>query len=479
MGANSEISWTTHTFNPWIGCTKVSPACAHCYAESYAKRYGKAVWGAHGTRTATSYTNWRKPLKWNREADCNCGAAGRGNSECEWCANGCQRPRVFCASLADVFEQWDGQLLDHHKQPLWFESASDRDADDIPVWRNWRGEYKEPLTLDIVRRELVKLICRTPNLDWLILTKRPENALQMLVDSGMYAVANPKLPCPQPNIWIGTTVENHEEANKRLPHLMNTPAAVRFLSVEPMLGPLDLWPYLDSAEHGPGMDSPRPDWVIVGGESGHGARPMHPDWARFLRDQCESNRVAFHFKQWGDWAPFYDRDKDDPDWRSVPKESSSVCRVNLAGGSGFHGERVVYFRNVGKKKAGRLLDGREWNEFPTVQESKLKVSTAIATKQLTCEGCGLCCMHMSAPPYMPDEEAKLKEIAPHVYADLQAAERSRELQWKVHGVDAIPCGFFDMVTSKCRHHEHKPELCQAFEVGGEDCLAYRKDAFDV
>jgi len=118
------------------------------------------------------------------------------------------------------------------------------------------------------------------------------------------------------------------------------------------------------ASHDLTNEDPGLDWVIVGGESGPGARPMHPQWARDLRDQCVAARVSYFHKQHGDWLPFYDRDVDDPDWRNVPAEAANVCRLNLAGGTGFHGEGLVYFKRVGKTRAGRVLDGKEWSEFP-------------------------------------------------------------------------------------------------------------------
>ncbi len=305
MGENSGIQWTDHTFNPWIGCTKVSPGCDHCYAESYANRYGKAVWGPGQPRQLTGDTNWKKPLKWNHEAMLS-GA----------------RPRVFCASLADVF---DNEVPDAWRYRLW------------------------------------DLIEATPNLDWLLLTKRIGNSKKMMKARW--------LDYPMPNVWLGISVVNQEEADRDIPKLIATPAAIRFLSMEPLLGPVDLF-----TEHfrvfsiGDEMTEPNLppiDWVIVGGESGPGARPMHPDWARALRDQCAMAGVAFHFKQWGEWQVVYDRDVEDPDWRSCPRaEREGERYVNLAGGHGFHGERVCFARRVGKKASGRLLDGREWNGLP-------------------------------------------------------------------------------------------------------------------
>jgi protein gp37 len=334
MGANSAIEWTTHTFNPWMGCTRVSEACRFCYAEQLMdKRYGKVKWGPQGTRQRTSDANWRQPYSWNRKAE---GAE--------------ERPRVFCASLADVFE----------------------DRPELVPWR----------------QELFDMICRTPNLDWLLLTKRPENALRMMVEAGMYMSENPDLPCPQPNIWIGTSVENQEAADKRIPHLLRTPAAVRFLSCEPLLGPLDIeWHFARYQSLVSGLRYRKPgaagdykklpgiDWVICGGESGASARPMHPDWARSLRDQCRDAGVAFFFKQWGEWLP-----RSHAEGVPCPKDNWGTLTID---GEWFHttspwngrnegkdGEAVMY--RVGKKKAGRLLDGLTWDEMPATKGAEAR-----------------------------------------------------------------------------------------------------------
>lgn len=222
MAENSGIEWTTHTFNPWIGCTKVSAACDHCYAEAWDNRFGGHRWGPHAHRTRTK--TWGNPIKWNRQA--------------EWATD---RPRVFVASLADVF--------DNHKsiEPAW-------------------------------RRELWALIRQCPYLDFLLLTKRPQNISRYLPDdwNGGYQ-----------NVWLGCTVENQTEADRRIPHLISVPAVVHFLSMEPLQGPVDLRDYIRDIE-----------WVIVGGESGPQYRPSHPDWFRGLRDQCDIAGVPFLFKQW-------------------------------------------------------------------------------------------------------------------------------------------------------------------------------------
>lgn len=327
MAENSEISWTDATFNPWWGCTRVSPACQHCYAEKWAKRTG-TDWGNQARRRFFGDKHWREPLKWNSVAE----KAGK-------------RTRVFCASMADVFEQLPTGHLD----------AEQMEQERLRLWQ---------------------LIADTPSLDWLLLTKRPENAVS---------------PAPlhwgydgwPDNVWLGTTAENQEWADKRVPFLLQSGAKVKFLSMEPLLGPVDLTRivynganarYIDCLtssyfdDCGDFMvtdtDGPVVNWIITGGESGPGSRPMHPDWARSLRDQCQDACVPFHFKQWGNWQPFYDRDADDPDWRQIPAKAPNVTYISITGGSGFHGDRVIYFRDVGKKNAGRELDNRTWDEFP-------------------------------------------------------------------------------------------------------------------
>lgn len=321
MGANTKIEWPDHTFNPWIGCTKVSPGCKNCYAErDMDHRFGRVQWGPQGQRVRTSEANWRKPLAWNSQQWGQCSRCGwRGHivgmhkGQLPFCGN-CgsvdvvpARARVFCASVADVFEDND-QLL------------------------NWR-------------HDLFYLIRQTPNLDHLLLTKRAGIARQFfrLHPDWLF-----------PNVWLGVSVENQATADERIPHLLEVPAAVRFLSCEPLLGPIDLSPYLrcrydhnnDGDCHIHRKGCPHIDGVIVGGESGPKARPTHPDWVRSLRDQCVAAGVPFFFKQWGEWYPAFD----------ATASKSFVWD---------DGERV--FR-VGRKAAGRLLDGREWNEFPQVEK---------------------------------------------------------------------------------------------------------------
>lgn len=238
MTENSRISWTDHTFNPWQGCEKVSPACDHCYAESLSIRTGHVNrWGADGVRAVTSDGYWRNPLKWDRAA----AEAGRP-------------ALVFCASMADVFE--------------------DRPDLDAPRARLW------------------DLIEETPNLIWLLLTKRPENVPHLVPESGFECDGDWMSDSWPENVWVGTTVEDQRRADERIPHLARIPAPVRFLSCEPLLGSIDLINHVLAI-----------DWVIAGGESGRGHRPMELDHARSLRQQCLLWDIPFFFKQHGGRTP--------------------------------------------------------------------------------------------------------------------------------------------------------------------------------
>lgn len=227
MAENSGIEWTHHTFNPWIGCTKISPACDFCYAEAQNnhRKWNREGWGAHAARKKTKQP-WRDVRKFQRDA-----------------AAKAVRYRVFTASLSDVF--------DNHRS----------------IEQAWRDE-------------LWALIKDCPDLDFLMLTKRPENIEKMLPPDWH------EIPFPYPNVWLGATVEN-QKAAERARHLIRVPASVHFLSMEPLLGPVDLSDIINGLQ-----------WVITGGESGSNYRPANPDWFRSLRDQCAAAEVPFLFKQW-------------------------------------------------------------------------------------------------------------------------------------------------------------------------------------
>lgn len=343
MAENSAIEWTDHTFNPWEGCQKVGPGCDHCYAETRNARYGGGTapnWGPGAPRRRTLPANWRKPLAWQRNAAAFFAEHGR-------------RQRVFCASLADVFD-----------------NAVD------PVWRI----------------ELATLIAKEPDLDWLLLTKRIGNAaamLQAMFDAPAY---------PPANVWLGATVVNQAEADRDVPKLLAAPAARRFLSMEPLLGPVDLtkiaWDVAGYGMEGALRVPDEPDdfrywshetqgidWVIVGGESGPGARPMHPHWARSLRDQCAAAGVPFLFKQWGDLAytPLGDQSYPHascimPDGSALAYSADPAATAMPRAVLGDHDQfwravdappiGAVEWKRVGKKAAGRLLDGVQHDGVP-------------------------------------------------------------------------------------------------------------------
>lgn len=298
MGKTTEIAWCDATFNPWLGCSKISAGCANCYAETLMDtRYGRVRWGPNGTRVATSAAYWKQPRAWNAEAQ-------RTDV----------RRSVFCGSLCDVFE----------------------DRHDTNAWRV----------------SLLELIELTHGLDWLLLTKRPENVVRLIQQAAGRSVQS--FFERNPHVWIGTSVEDQAAADRRIPHLLEIPAPVRFLSMEPLLGPVNLnsWLVADMRADGGGVARLNQlHWVIVGGESGQKARPMHPEWARSIRDQCRAAGVPFFFKQWGEWLPT-------DHWRD-----GLNIRAEKNYGVGMPGSLMTYKR-VGTRAAGRLLDGREWNEFP-------------------------------------------------------------------------------------------------------------------
>lgn len=334
MAERTEISWAYGTFNPWIGCTKVSEGCANCYAETQDKfrSWTEAGWGKGKPRRRTSAANWQQPLRWNRAAE----LAG-------------ERRRIFSASLAD-----------------WL---------DPEVPREWQADF-------------LRLVMVTPALDWLLLTKRIELFWKTLLDVSLIAIDRNDMEFfewlgkwrsgekPPFNVWLGTTLENQEAANARIEHLMFYPAHVRWLSVEPLVGPVTLtnvlslqsprksinalsgkWRYKDHISETT-YEWPKIDWVIVGGESGPNARPTYSAWVEELRRECADHGTAFHFKQWGEYLPV------------------EVARARQALGHEVPSRARCYLMNgeesllVGTKNAGRalLVNGelRIFDEVPEV-----------------------------------------------------------------------------------------------------------------
>ena len=319
MGDSTNIEWCDATVNFWEGCTKVGPGCDFCYAADRDRRFHKGEhWGPGAPR------RWVKggvPLMAKLQRSAHDFLRARGH-----------RPRVFVNSLSDFFD----------------------------------NEVEET-----TRLTAATAIEAAPDCDVILVTKRIGNLIALA--PAHWLAAWPR------HVGILITVVNQEEADRDIPKLLNFKARYSIpwvgLSCEPLLGPIDLTAIERSGANG----FLRPldgrfttlDWVIAGGESDDHekkARPAHPDWFRGLRDQCAAAGVPFFFKQWGEYAPVYDRDHDDPDWRRcdvVKRETPNGRWINIAGGHGFHGDRVVRVNRAGKKHAGALLDGAEHREFPT------------------------------------------------------------------------------------------------------------------
>lgn len=261
---NTGIEWATHTFNGWEGCTKVSAGCKNCYAETRNARWNGGTapnWGKGAPRRRTSVANWRKPVQWNKAAEAERQRIDRHNlgADIGQSIPIPPKPRVFCASLAD-----------------WLD-------DEVPI--EWL-------------KDLLVLIFKTPHLEWMLLSKRPENFVPRLHKvileckfSGEELTAHSTIckwageDIAPGNVWIGTSAEDQENWDRRIPHLMEIPAKIRFVSAEPLLGPIT-------------MGLVQPDWLIVGGESGPGARPMEKQWVRNLEEESGMS-CFFFFKQWG------------------------------------------------------------------------------------------------------------------------------------------------------------------------------------
>lgn len=317
----TKIQWTNRTWNPTTGCKMVSEGCRNCYAEKMSKRLAgmgqekyKGILTDKGKFNGTVRTHdaeLMKPFTWKKPC------------------------MVFVNSMSDLFHE------------------------DVPF------EFID---------EVFKVMAANHKLTFQVLTKRPERMAKYLNEDRAnhrfigYSANRPvpePINWPLPNVWLGTSVENQDAANERIPHLLQCPAAVRFLSCEPLLGPVDL-AFMGTCPKDWGLGySPIGNhihWVIAGGDSGSPkARPMHPDWARSLRDQCDNAGVPFFFKQWGDWSEVAPLANNTYAW--VFKDGYYATQQPIR-----EFERGVLMQKVGKHKSGRLLDGAEHDEFP--QRSK-------------------------------------------------------------------------------------------------------------
>lgn len=330
MADTSKIEWTDATWNVVTGCSVKSPGCTNCYAMQLAgTRLSRHPSRAGLTRQVNGNHVWTGEVRFNEQWL---------DQPLRW-----RRPRrVFVCAHGDLFhedvpDEWIDKVFavmalcpQHTFQILTKRSARMREYMTRLMGMNadQRDAYLEPHAINLTKS--VEAIWHLQERDW-----------------------------PLPNVWLGVSIEDRQRLRERAWTLKCVPAAVQFWSVEPLIGDLGQFP-----------DDWLPDWVIAGGESSPDARPMHPDWVRSLRDQCQAAGVPFFFKQWGEWAPveYFDGWADDFDFRFLDGSERTLGEVNRTAAYLQIG-RQEYAR-VGKKRAGRLLDGREWSEFPSPQGSQ-------------------------------------------------------------------------------------------------------------
>lgn len=325
MSATSSIEWTEATWNPVSGCTEVSAGCDRCYAKTFAERFRGTPghYFERGFDVQLRPNMLELPLKWRKPK------------------------RIFVNSMSDLFHD---QVPDEYIAQV-FGVMADAKQHTFQLLTKRHARMRSLLSTEEFK-QCVYHHSRRSVLSW----------------------------WPLPNVWLGVSTENQQWADIRIPALLDTPAAVRFISAEPLLGPIDLRQSL--AKWIPSDDHPawKPTrwgremlahdvlhWVIVGGESGHGARPMHPDWARSLRDQCRQADVAFLFKQFGEYAPSQRSIRGYSDARDIYVQRDGT--FDLLANSSTETDRSGVMRRVGKKAAGRELDGRTWDQFPEVSNA--------------------------------------------------------------------------------------------------------------
>lgn len=312
----SKIEWTEKTWNPVSGCSHVSEGCRNCYAERIFPR----IYGRKFTDVALHYERLKQPLAWKKPC------------------------MIFVNSMSDLFhEDVPDEFIDQVFGVM-----------TISPWHTYQVLTKRPMRAQKYLSANRQNILRDLNLQ---AAELPGHTQHLNDFSAWQEKNEPEVigfieHWPLKNIWLGVSIEDQQTADERIPILLQTTAAVRWVSIEPLLGPVDLnkrellcreW------RHGLTIGTYL-DWVVVGGESGPKARPMHPEWARSIRDQCQATKVPFFFKQWGEFGP--ESLVDDNDNRTI---NNACCHIAE------RGERLY---RIGKRKAGRLLDGREWNEYP-------------------------------------------------------------------------------------------------------------------
>lgn len=365
MGDKTGIQWTDATWNPIRGCSRVSEGCRHCYAETVANRFKGPGQPYEGLIARSGQWNGKiaiaqhlmdQPIRWQK------------------------RRRIFVNSMSDLFhENVPDHIIDRVFGIMWacLYGRNEQDGHVFQVLTKRPERMREYLTTDRREAWAQTAVHYGGGID-------PDGLWDQTMD----------FEGPHPRIWLGVSVENQATADERIPLLLETPAAVRWISAEPLLGEVDLsWAQCTCPSKGDAartrhlLQCPadrRPhrlwsiDWVVVGGESGPGARPMHPEWARSLRDQCQAAGVPFFFKQWGEWSSYCPLDKsgalDFSGGMAMANDGTLYIPHDLAlvGGKrraealskGHENANLTSMYRRGKKAAGRLLDGREWNEYP-------------------------------------------------------------------------------------------------------------------
>ncbi|ERB51915.1 hypothetical protein N806_20415 [Rhodococcus sp. P27] len=335
MSDRTGIEWTDATWNPVTGCTKVSPGCDNCYAETFSERFrgtpGHYFEGGFDIQLRPDKLD--QPLRWTRAR------------------------RVFVNSMSDLFHtDVPTDFIDQVFGVMAANLVHDRPTHTFQLLTKRHGRMRSYLSDPDVRARIALAAAQFTD------DRRSDSCHDYLMQGNCW---------PLPNVWLGVSTEDQKWADIRIPALLETPAAVRFISAEPLLGPIDLAevgaPPFWCLGHGrPAAECPNDlhlprrgiDWVIVGGESGRNARPMHPEWATSLRDQCVTAEVPFLFKQWGEWTPI------GPD--EVGRDTVYLDAANGKGTHYAHRYRpgVNQMTRVGKKATGRELDGRTWDGYP-------------------------------------------------------------------------------------------------------------------